>query len=412
MPQQTAKLSAFPVFMRVERSTVVVVGNGAEALAKARLISQSSASLKVVAVAPELPLREWISANQVIHVAEDYNASHLQGAVLVFAASSDSRISQDARRLGIPVNAVDRPELCDFFTPAIVNRAPVCVAIGTEGAGPVLSQMIRARIDQMLAPSLGALASLAASFRDVAERLLPKGEARRRFWNEFFGGAPARALEVGHISEAHEAVAELLLRERAAAGHIALVGAGPGAEDLLTLRAQRLLMQADVIVHDALVPEAVVAMGRRDAERLPVGKRKGCHSKSQTEINDLLVSLGRQGKRVVRLKSGDPLVFGRAGEELLALRDAGVSYEVVPGVTAAFAAAADFELPLTLRGVASSMVFTTGHDLKGGTLPDWARLAISGATVVVYMSRMRALAKGGFSTERSPTCRRLNGVMN
>jgi uroporphyrin-III C-methyltransferase / precorrin-2 dehydrogenase / sirohydrochlorin ferrochelatase len=399
MPQQTAKLSAFPVFMRVERSTVVVVGNGAEALAKARLISQSSASLKVVAVAPELPLREWISANQVIHVAEDYNASHLQGAVLVFAASSDaeldSRISQDARRLGIPVNAVDRPELCDFFTPAIVNRAPVCVAIGTEGAGPVLSQMIRARIDQMLAPSLGALASLAASFRDVAERLLPKGEARRRFWNEFFGGAPARALEVGHISEAHEAVAELLLRERAAAGHIALVGAGPGAEDLLTLRAQRLLMQADVIVHDALVPEAVVAMGRRDAERLPVGKRKGCHSKSQTEINDLLVSLGRQGKRVVRLKSGDPLVFGRAGEEMQALRDAGVSYEVVPGVTAALAAAADFELPLTLRGVASSMVFTTGHDLKGGTLPDWARLAISGATVAVYMGRSVAADVAG-----------------
>ena len=176
-------------------------------------------------------------------------------------------------------------------------------------------------------------------------------------------------------------------RRIAAEGHIALVGAGPGAEDLLTLRAQRLLMQADVIVYDALVPEAVVAMGRRDAERLPVGKRKGCHSKSQAEINELLVALSRDGKRVVRLKSGDPLVFGRAGEEMQALRDAGISYEVVPGVTAAFAAAADFELPLTLRGVASSMVFTTGHDLKGGTLPDWAKLAISGATVAVYMGR-------------------------
>jgi uroporphyrin-III C-methyltransferase/precorrin-2 dehydrogenase/sirohydrochlorin ferrochelatase len=146
-------------------------------------------------------------------------------------------------------------------------------------------------------------------------------------------------------------------------------------------------MEADVIVYDALVPETVVAMGRRDAERLPVGKRKGCHTKSQSEINTLLVSLGREGKRVVRLKSGDPLVFGRAGEEMAALRDADISYEVVPGVTAAFAAAADFELPLTLRGVSSSMVFTTGHDLKGGTLPDWAKLAISGATVAVYMGR-------------------------
>src|SRR5690606_3909942 len=182
----------------------------------------------------------------------------------------------------------------------------------------------------------------------------------------------------------------LLASRGAEPGHVALVGAGPGAEDLLTLRAQRLLMEADVIVHDALVPEAVVAMGRRDAERIAAGKRKGCHSKTQEEINDLLVQLAREGKRVVRLKSGDPLVFGRAGEELAALREAGISHEVVPGVTAAFAAAADFELPLTLRGVASSLVFTTGHDLKGEALPDWARLAIDGATVAVYMGRSTA----------------------
>jgi uroporphyrin-III C-methyltransferase/precorrin-2 dehydrogenase/sirohydrochlorin ferrochelatase len=175
-----------------------------------------------------------------------------------------------------------------------------------------------------------------------------------------------------------------------AEGRIFLVGAGPGAEDLLTLRAHRLLMECDVIVHDALVPQAVIDMGRRDATRIPVGKRKGCHSKSQDEINDLLVELGREGKRVVRLKSGDPLVFGRAGEEMAALREAGVAYEVVPGITSALAAAADFELPLTLRGVASSLVFTTGHDLHGETLPDWARLALSGATVAVYMGRSNA----------------------
>ena len=194
-------------------------------------------------------------------------------------------------------------------------------------------------------------------------------------------------MEIGHIDEARAAAAELLSRRQVMEGHVALVGAGPGAEDLLTLRAQRHLMEADVIVYDALVPETIVAMGRRDAERLPVGKRKGCHSKSQDEINELLVELGREGKRVVRLKSGDPLVFGRAGEEMQALRDAGISYEIVPGVTSAFAAAADFELPLTLRGVSSSLVFTTGHDLKGTALPDWAKLAISGATVAVYMGR-------------------------
>lgn len=391
MTQDQAKLNAFPVFVRVEGRAVVIVGNGDEALAKARLIAQSSATLRIVAEAPEEQLDRWIAGQDVVHLRRAYDASVLEGAVLVFAATGDEvldrRIADDARAIGVPVNAVDRPDCCDFFTPALVNRAPVAVAIGTEGAGPVLAQIVRARIDQMLSPSMGRLALLAESFRGIAEKLLPRGDLRRRFWNDFFSGAPAREMEVGHADEARAAAEELLMRRRAARGHIALVGAGPGAEDLLTLRAQRLLMQADVVVHDALVPEAVVAMGRRDAERIPVGKRKGCHSKSQAEINQLLVELGRQGKQVVRLKSGDPLVFGRAGEEMQALRDAGISYEVVPGVTAAFAAAADFELPLTLRGVSSSLVFTTGHDLKGGTLPDWARLAISGATVAVYMGR-------------------------
>ncbi|MER9473203.1 siroheme synthase CysG [Mesorhizobium sp. M0520] len=399
MPQATPKLNAFPVFMRVEGEAIAIVGGAEEALAKARLLAQSSAVLRIVSDETSPELLAFIAETGAAHIAEAYDAAHLNGAVMVFAASGDEaldrRVAGDARRLGIPVNAVDRPELCDFFTPALVNRAPVAIAIGTEGAGPVLAQMLRSRIDRMLSPSLGPLATLAASFRDTAERLLPKGNARRRFWSDFFGGAPARAVEAGELSQAHDAAVGLLLSNEQASAHIALVGAGRGAEDLMTLRAHRLLMEADVIVHDALVPEAIVAMGRRDAERLPVGKRKGCHSKSQAEINALLVELGHAGKRVVRLKSGDPLVFGRAGEEMAALRDAGVAYEVVPGVTAAFAAAADFELPLTLRGVSSSMVFTTGHDLKGNSLPDWAKLAISGATVAVYMGRSVAAEVAG-----------------
>jgi uroporphyrin-III C-methyltransferase / precorrin-2 dehydrogenase / sirohydrochlorin ferrochelatase len=387
---QPAKLNAFPVFLRVEGRVVVIVGGGDEALAKARLVGQSSAAIRIVAPQLTHGLAAWVAEHGATHVAGVYRPELLADAVMVFAASGDEaldrRVSDDARDRGIPVNAVDRPELCNFYTPAIVNRAPVCVAIGTEGAAPVLAQSIRARIDQLLSPSLGALASLAASLREAAERVLPR-PLRRPFWSDFFAGAPARAMEVGHADEALQAAAELLQRRRARQGFVALVGAGPGAEDLITLRAQRHLMEADVIVHDALVPEAVIAMGRRDAERIAVGKRKGCHTKSQAEINALLVSLARAGRRVVRLKSGDPLVFGRAGEEMQALRDAGVAYEVVPGVTAALAAAADFELPLTLRGVSSSLVFTTGHDLRGETLPDWARLAIDGATVAVYMGR-------------------------
>ena len=399
MTTPTAKLNAFPIFLRVEGSVVSIVGGGDEALAKARLLSQSSARLRIIGEELEEALSVWAAANGVEHIAAAYDFSHVADAVMVFAASGDEvldgRVSRDARAAGIPVNAVDRPELCDFFTPALVNRAPLAIAIGTEGAGPVLAQIVRAKIDRMLSPSLGALLTLANSLRHSAERLLPKGHSRRRYWNDFFTGAPARAMENGNIGDARQAATDMMNASRPVRGHIALVGAGPGAEDLLTLRAHRLLMEADVIVHDALVPQAVVAMGRRDAERIGVGKRKGCHSKSQAEINALLVSLGNAGKTVVRLKSGDPLVFGRAGEEMQALRDAGLSYEIVPGVTAAFAAAADFELPLTLRGVSSSMVFTTGHDLKGGALPDWAKLAISGATVAVYMGRSVAADVAG-----------------
>ncbi len=305
--------------------------------------------------------------------------SQVEGSVLVFAATGDEALDRvvvtAARERKIPANAVDQPDYCDFLTPALVNRAPVAVAIGTEGAGPVLAQMIRAQIDQLLSPSLGIVASLAASYRDAVDRLVPRGVARRVLWRRFFSGPVADQVALGDLASARREASKLLDVAGGVAGHVWLVGAGPGAEDLLTLRAQRVMMEADAIVYDALVPQAIVDMGRRDAERLSVGKRKGCHTKSQDEINQLLVKLAGEGKRVVRLKSGDPLVYGRAGEEMAALREAGISYEVVPGITSAFAAAADFELPLTLRGVASSLVFTTGHDLTGSVLPDWARLA-------------------------------------
>ncbi len=396
MADHDQKLASFPAFFKVTGRIVVIVGNGEEALAKCRLIGQTQAQIRLIADAPSAALQAHITEAGISHISAAFDTAHLAEAVLAFAATGDPAedraIVAAARELGIPANAVDQPDQCDFFTPALVVRAPVAVAIGTEGAGPVLAQMIRARIDQMLPVNLGRVARLAASYRHAAEALLPKGVSRRAFWKNFFTGSPARHAEAGDLSEARRAATRLLRARGVDHGHVALVGAGPGAEDLLTLRAQRLLMEADAIVYDALVPEEVVAMGRRDAERIPVGKRKGCHSKSQKEIDALLVLLGREGKRVVRLKSGDPLIFGRAAEELSALRNAGISHEVVPGVTAAFAAAADFALPLTLRGTASSLVFTTGHDLNGDTLPDWARLALGGATVAVYMGRSVAVS--------------------
>ncbi len=385
------QLSVFPAFFKVENRAVIVVGAGDEALAKARLVGETRAKITIVAQDPEPALADLIARRGFHHIADAYDPGQLEGAVLVFAATGDQRADQhivsDARRLGIPVNAVDQPDYCDFYTPALVNRAPVAVAIGSEGAGPVLTQIIRASIERLLSPSLGLLARLAVIYRNPVEKLLPAGASRRTFWKSFFTGAVARAVEAGDLPKARRQAARLLKASGPAEGYVWLVGAGPGAEDLLTLRAQRVLQNADVIVHDALVPDKLVAMGRRDAERISVGKRKGCQSKRQDEIDALLVSLARDGKRVVRLKSGDPLVFGRAGEEMAALRAACIGYEVVPGITSALAAAATMELPVTLRGVASSLVFTTGHDMKGDVLPDWARLAVSGATIAVYMGK-------------------------
>ncbi len=389
MSPSQQRLSVFPAFFRVSGRSVLVFGNGDEAYAKARLLRNTEAQIVAYAPEPEADYAAWLAAQGIEVIRTEFAPDQVSGAMMVFAATGDALLDQAivtaARAEKIPANAVDQPEFCDFYTPAIVNRAPVAIAIGTEGAGPVLAQMIRARIDQMLSPSLGRLASLAADYRDAAERLVPRGVSRRIFWRRFFSGDVADAVASNDTAAARRSANALLSTTGRAEGKIWLVGAGPGAEDLLTLRAQRVLMEADAIVYDALVPQAIVDMGRRDAERLSVGKRKNCHSKSQEEINRLLVDLGRQGKRVVRLKSGDPLVYGRAGEEMAALREAGIAYEIVPGITSAFAAAADFDLPLTLRGVASSLIFTTGHDLTGKVLPDWASLAISGATIAVYM---------------------------
>ncbi|MGZ9720847.1 siroheme synthase CysG [Rhizobium miluonense] len=399
MLPRTEQLSVFPAFFRVEGRVAAVFGNGDEAFAKVRLLMNTQAKIVAYVQTPEADYHAFLIANRIATVRAEFSADQVKGATLVFAATDDAEadraIVDAARAERIPANAVDQPDYCDFYTPALVNRAPVAVAIGTEGAGPVLAQMIRAQIDQILSPSLGKLAELATRYRKPVERLVTRGVARRVFWRRFFSGPVADAVNAGHLLRAEQAADELLRSSRKVEGRVWLVGAGPGAEDLLTLRAQRVMMEADVIVYDALVPQAIVDMGRRDAERLSVGKRKGCHSKSQEEINDLLVQFGREGKRVVRLKSGDPLVYGRAGEEMAVLRAAGIAYEIVPGITSAFAAAADFELPLTLRGVASSLVFTTGHDLTGDVLPDWASLAVSGATIAVYMGRTVAASVAG-----------------
>jgi uroporphyrin-III C-methyltransferase/precorrin-2 dehydrogenase/sirohydrochlorin ferrochelatase len=260
-------------------------------------------------------------------------------------------------------------------------------------------------IEKMLHPRIGRLANFADSFRTTVAKYVRDGRLRRLYWEQFLDGKPAKLALAGDMSAACAAARDLLNKKPQGRGLVSLVGAGPGAEDLLTLRAHRVLQNADVVLHDALVPLEIVRMSRRDAQILSVGKRKGCHSKSQNQINTLMIEKAREGLNVVRLKSGDPMIFGRAGEEIAALRTHQIAYEIVPGVTSALAAAADAEIPLTLRGTASSVVFTTGHDLKGDLLPDWAQLALSGATVAVYMGRTVAretatrLSKAGLSPD-------------
>jgi uroporphyrin-III C-methyltransferase/precorrin-2 dehydrogenase/sirohydrochlorin ferrochelatase len=393
MASNETLLTAFPLFVRTTGKIALVVGNGEESINKSRLLLASDVTIRLVADQAEDALLELVAANptRFVHVVAPWSPAQLDGVTFAYAATGDedidTQIVADARAVGVPVNAVDRPHLCDFYTPALVNRAPVAVAIGTEGAGPVLGQLIRAEVERLLTPNLGRLAELARLYRKAAEVLISKGEPRRRFWRNFFSGNVAADVARGELALARRTATRLLKSHESHKGHVSLVGAGPGAADLLTLRAQRLLLEADVIVHDALVPTEIIGLGRRDAVRISVGKRKGQHSASQDDINATIVRLGLEGKRVVRLKGGDPMTFGRAYEEMEALREAGITFEIVAGVTSASAAAADFELPMTLRGVASSIIFTTGHDLKGNSIPDWAGLAMKGATVALYMGR-------------------------
>lgn len=380
------QLNTFPLSYKVQGQRIVIVGGGEEALNKVRLVTKTTA--QVVIIARHI---EPIFAGFAVDLIERaFQASDLDGVALVFVAEegADAELAKaEARSRGIPLNVVDVPAECDFYTPSIVDRAPLTVAISTEGDAPVLARLVRARIEAMLSPRIGKVASLAGGLRKKAESLIQDGPSRRRFYEKLVTSPEIEAAELrGQGAEA----AEAMLAGHAdgsAAGVVWLIGAGPGSEDLLTLRAQRLLQEADVIVHDQLVPAVVVDMGRRDAERIDVGKAKGHHSFSQAQINTLIVRLAGQGKRVARLKSGDPMVFGRAGEEIDALRKAGIAYQIVPGISAALAAAADTATPVTLRKVSSGFIMATAHGADDSDLTHWAALAGSGLTLALYMGK-------------------------
>ena len=400
-----------PVFLQLREGRAIIVGGGRIAARKADLLIRSGARVTVVAPRLHEDLRSRAAAGELTYLAESFVPAHLEGAAIAIAATGlrevNTAVSEAARERRVPVNVVDDASLSTFIFPAIIDRSPVIVAVGSAGQAPVLARWVRERIEAILPASLGALARFMGERRQSVQRVLGFA-ARRSFWERIVRGKAGARLLAGDESGAQRAFdAELLVSQLttspatgdSALGEVYLIGAGPGDPDLLTLRALQLLQQADVVLYDRLVPAAVLERSRREARRIFVGKIHGGGSAQtqshtpQEEIHELMIRFARQGLKVARLKGGDPFVFGRGGEEVEALARHGIPYLVVPGITAALGAAAGAGIPLTQRGLAQSVTFVTGHPSEDDSL-DWRTLARADQTVVFYMGvgRLESIA--------------------
>jgi uroporphyrin-III C-methyltransferase / precorrin-2 dehydrogenase / sirohydrochlorin ferrochelatase len=389
-------MAGFPIFIEFGRVPPLVVGSTPLAVIKSRLLLKRAASVTFAAdlITPDVQMLLDEGLAEVI--ARSVGEAQIKGRPLVISASGcddeDARNSDLARSLGVPVNVPDRPHLCTFSLAAIVDRGTVTVAIGTEGAAPVLATQLRARLEQELHPRLGRLADVAREYRAAVAERLPPGPSRRAFWDDAFAGAIAAAILSGDEQRGRDLIEARLAgidANQRKAGRVLLVGAGPGDPELLTLKAVRALKSADVILHDGHVSAGVLEYARREAQIISVAKARGRHSKTQAEINALIVALATEGKTVVRLKGGDPLVFGRGGEEIDILRSSGIAVDVIPGITAATAASASLQIPLTHRDMSRSVTFISGHAAGDGAPEfdqvDFAALAKGRATLAVYM---------------------------
>jgi uroporphyrin-III C-methyltransferase / precorrin-2 dehydrogenase / sirohydrochlorin ferrochelatase len=389
-------MNYFPVFFDLTALKVLVVGGGEVALRKVALLERSGAAITLVApeVLPELEHRA--AAGKLNLATREFVPDDLNDARLVIVATSRRAVNRWIAALsearGIPVNVVDDREASRFIVPAIIDRDPVLVAISTAGTSPVLARRLRERLEAAIPKKIGELALWLRALRHAARRRLRDTDQRRRFFESIVDGPAARRFIDGDARGAQSIAQQLLARTGVAprpAGEVTLVGAGPGDPELLTLKALRALQDADVILHDRLVPEGLLDMARRDAARICVGKAAGGIGSTQEEINALLIEHALLGKRVVRLKGGDPFVFGRGGEELEALAKAQIRFSVIPGITAAAGCAAYAGIPLTHRDHAHSVTFVAGHAEQDGREPDWRALAKPGITAVFYMGLAR-----------------------
>ncbi|MBA4142745.1 MAG: uroporphyrinogen-III C-methyltransferase [Nitrosospira sp.] len=384
-----------PIFVDIRNRNCVVVGGGELAARKIALLLRAGARITVVSpqLCAELAelLLEQKHRGVITHRAEPFHPHHLDNAVLAIAATSDRfvnrEVSEAAGQTRIPVNVVDDPASCSFIMPSIVDRSPIIVAVSSGGASPVLARLLRARLETMIPAAYGRLAVYAANFRQRVKLHFSRPEKRRLFWEKALQGPFAEMVFAGRDQAANEYLERLLEGEadECPQGEVYLVGAGPGDPELLTFRAMRLMQQADVVVYDRLVSPEILDMVRRDAARIYAGKERSKHVMPQESINDLLVRLAKEGKRVLRLKGGDPFIFGRGGEEIETLASEGIPFQVVPGITAATGAASYAGIPLTHRDYAQSCIFVTGHLKDGSVNLDWPMLARRNQTIVVYM---------------------------
>jgi len=381
-----------PIFYDLSVRPCLVVGAGEIAARKVRQLRKAEASVTVIA--PEIceELQDLADSNDINYIAEQFSEEALDEKMLVIAATNDEEVNKQisglAKARNIPVNVVDNPDLCSFIMPSIVDRDPVQIAISTGGASPVLARLLRARLETLIPASYGRLARVMAKFRGHVKQRYPKMQERRRFWEHILQGPVAEMIYAGQDKAALNALEKTLEKEEAVidkAGEVYLVGAGPGDPDLLTFRALRLMQQAEVVLYDRLVAPEIVNLCRKDAERIYVGKKRDQHTLPQTEINQLLVDLAKQGKRVLRLKGGDPFIFGRGGEEIELLSAENIPFQVIPGITAASGCACYAGIPLTHRDYAHTCVFITGN-LKDGSMDlNWDTLIQPRQTIAVYM---------------------------
>jgi uroporphyrin-III C-methyltransferase/precorrin-2 dehydrogenase/sirohydrochlorin ferrochelatase len=378
----------FPVFLNLNGRAVLIVGAGEVALRKIRLLLPTGAQILVVGRELHPEIQSLAATNHLKYISQDFDIEQILSCTLVIAATDDhalnQRVAAAAQARNIPVNVVDDAQLSSFITPAIINRAPLQIAISTGGAGPVLARRLRERLETMLPANYGRIAAFMGRMRPRVKDAQTK-DARRGVWEQFVDGTGAERMLQGDEAGAEREL-ERILGGEARSGEVYLVGAGPGDPDLLTFRALRLMQQCDVVLYDRLVSPAIMELVRRDAERLFVGKKRNQHTVPQDEINLELVRLAQAGKRVLRLKGGDPFIFGRGGEEIEKLAEHGIPFQVVPGVTAAAGCAAYAGIPLTHRDYAQACVFVTGHARADGKLSlNWRMLARKGQTVVIYM---------------------------